>query len=99
MNPINRAKNAVRTAIEQMKGVLQFQWKLPSIKMPKFSVSGSANPLNWLKDGPPKLNVSWHAKGGILTRRNIWNDGEHIASWWRTYRTGGEAILPLNRRK
>src|SRR5699024_8819380 len=97
MNPINRAKDAVKRAIEQMKGFFNFNWKLPSIKMPKFSVSGSANPLNWLKEGPPKLSVSWHARGGILTRPGIFGMMGNTLLAGGEYRTGGEAILPLNR--
>ncbi len=29
------------------------------IQLPKFEVKGSLNPLTWLKDGLPKLNVIW----------------------------------------
>ena len=97
MKPINKAKDAVKTAIDTMKGFFNFEWKLPKIKMPKFSVSGSANPLNWLKDGPPKLNVSWHAKGGILTRPGIFGMMGNTLLAGGEHRTGGEAILPLNR--
>lgn len=97
MNPINRAKDAVKEAIDKMKGFFNFEWKLPKIKMPKFSVSGSANPLNWLKEGPPKLNVSWHASGGILTRPGIFGMLGNTLLAGGEHRTGGEAILPLNR--
>lgn len=97
MKPINNAKDAVKTAIDKMKGFFNFNWKLPKIKMPKFSVSGSANPLNWLKDGPPKLKVSWNAKGGILTRPGIFGMMGNTLLAGGEHRTGGEAILPLNR--
>lgn len=86
--PIESAKNAVRTAINAMKGFFNFSWKLPSIKMPKFSVSGSANPLDWFKQGVPKLGVSWHAKGGIATGASIVGVGE----------AGDEAIVPLSQK-
>src|SRR5690625_4764732 len=97
MNPINRAKDAVKRAIDQMKGFFNFNWELPKIKMPKFSVSGSANPLDWLKEGPPKLSVSWHARGGILTRPGIFGMLGNTLLAGGEHRTGGEAILPLNR--
>ena len=97
MNPINKAKDAVKTATDTMKGFFNFEWKLPKIIMPKFSVSGSANPLNWLKDGPPKLKVSWNAKGGILTRPGIFGMMGNTLLAGGEHRTGGEAILPLNR--
>lgn len=93
MNPINRAKEAVRTAIEKMKGFFNFDWKLPKIKMPKFSVSGSMNPINWLKDGVPKLSVSWNADGGIFNRPTILDSRSGLQG---VGEAGSEAILPLN---
>lgn len=65
--------------------------------MPKFSVSGSTNPLDWLKEGVPKLNVSWNAAGGILTRPGIFGMMGNTLLAGGEHRTGGEAILPLNR--
>ena len=97
MSPINRARDGVRSAINAMKGFFNFNWKLPKIKMPRFSVSGSANPLNWLKEGVPKLSVSWHAKGGILTRPGVFGMMGNQLLAGGEHRTGGEAILPLNR--
>jgi len=30
--------------------------------LPHFSVSGSLNPIDWLKNGLPKISVSWYRK-------------------------------------
>lgn len=35
---------------------------LPHIKLPHFSISGSLNPLNWLKQGTPNISVQWYRK-------------------------------------
>lgn len=35
---------------------------IPKIKLPHFSVRGSLNPLNWLSQGLPKIDVSWYKK-------------------------------------
>lgn len=59
---IEAAKNAVKTAIDAIKGFFNFKWELPKLKMPHFSVKGSANPLNWLSQGVPKISVDWYAK-------------------------------------
>jgi phage-related minor tail protein len=59
---IEAAKEAVRKAIDAIKGFFNFNWKLPRLKMPHFSVSGSANPLDWFSQGVPKISVSWYAK-------------------------------------
>ena len=58
-------KKTVKDVIEKMKGFFNFNWELPKIKLPHFSVSGSANPLDWLKQGVPKINVEWYATGGF----------------------------------
>lgn len=59
---IEAAKNAVKTAIDAIKGFFNFKWELPKLKMPHFSVKGSANPLNWLSQGVPKISVDWYSK-------------------------------------
>lgn len=37
----------------------------PYIPLPHFSISGSANPLTWIQNGLPKINVEWYEKGGF----------------------------------
>lgn len=59
---IEAAKEAVRKAIEKIKNLFDFKFKWPKLKMPHFSVSGSANPLDWFSQGVPKISVSWYAK-------------------------------------
>ena len=96
MTPINKAKDAVWSAIEKIKGFFNFQWSFPKLKMPHFSVQGSANPLKWLSEGVPKLKVDWYAKGGIMTQPTIFGQGSD-----GTLRAGGErgaeGVIPLNR--
>lgn len=85
--PINAAKSAVKTAIDKIKGFMNFKWSLPSLKMPKFSMSGKFS----LKDMTvPKLGVSWHANGGIVKGTQggtVVGVGEN---------GGSEAIVPLS---
>lgn len=59
---IEAAKEAVRKAIEKIKSLFDFKFSWPKLKMPHFSVSGSANPLDWFSQGVPKISVSWYAK-------------------------------------
>lgn len=61
-NAINSAKNTVQSAINAIKGFFNFKVSFPHIKLPHFSVSGSANPLDWLKQGVPRISVSWYKK-------------------------------------
>lgn len=93
MNPINRAKNTVKTAIDKIKGFMNFKWAFPKLKMPHFSVSGSANPLKWLKEGTPKVAVDWYKKGGIMTEPTAFGmSGNRVQAGGEA---GPEAILPL----
>lgn len=61
-NAINGAKDAVSNAIQAIKNLFNFQISWPHIPLPHFSVSGSANPLDWIKNGVPKISIDWYAK-------------------------------------
>jgi len=95
MTPINKAKNAVSTAIDKMKGFFNFSWKLPKISMPTFSVSGSKNPLKWITEGVPKLSVNWNAAGGIFDKATIFDTSRGLQGVGEG--KDPEAIIPLNR--
>jgi len=64
------------------------------IKMPKFTISGTMNPLKWLKEGVPKLNVKWNADGGIFKKPTIFNTGSGLQG---VGEAGAEAIMPLSK--
>ena len=83
----------IEDKIAWLKNVFNFQWKLPKIKMPRFSVSwdtsgawGSIGKFLGLP-GKPNLNVTWLAKGGIVGNATLIGAGE----------AGREAVLPLDR--
>lgn len=92
--PLNRAKDFVRNAIEAIKGFFSFQIHWPHIPMPHFSISGSLNPLDWLKDGVPKIGVKFYAKGGIMTQPTIMGGGPGLNIGGEA---GPEGVIPLNR--
>lgn len=91
---INGAKDAVSTAIEAIKGLFNFSISWPHIPLPHFSVSGSANPLDWLSQGVPSISIEWYAKGGIMTKPTIFGmNGNNLMVGGEA---GNEAVLPLN---
>ena len=86
VRPIENARDAVRNAINRIKGFMDFEWSLPHLKLPHISVSGSANPLDWLKGSVPHFSVDWYKVGGIFNSPSIIGVGE----------AGSEAVLPLD---
>lgn len=84
-DPIGTAKTFVKNAIDAIKGFFNFKFQWPHIPLPHFSISGSANPLDWLSGGLPHISVEWYAKGGIVDGAQLIGAGE----------AGPEAIIPL----
>lgn len=95
-NAINNAKNGVKTAVDKMKSFFNFSWKLPKIKLPHFSVSGSKNPIDWLSQGVPKISVEWYKNGGIMTNPTIFGFNSRTNSAMVGGEAGPEAILPIS---
>ncbi|MCQ9225603.1 phage tail tape measure protein [Streptococcus suis] len=93
-NAINGARDAVSNAINAIKNLFNFQIRWPHIPLPHFRVSGSANPLDWLKGGIPRISIDWYAKGGILTKPTAF--GMNGNSLMVGGEAGKEAVLPLN---
>lgn len=91
---INGAKDLVSSAISAIKGLFNFSVSWPHIPLPHFSVSGSANPLDWLSQGVPSISIEWYAKGGIMTKPTIFGaNGNNLMVGGEA---GNEAVLPLN---
>ena len=65
-SPMETAKNIVGSIIDTIKGFFNFEITWPHIPLPHFSVSGSANPLDWLEGGVPSFSIEWYARGGIV---------------------------------
>ncbi|RSI88454.1 hypothetical protein [Streptococcus mitis] len=92
---IEGAKNIVSNAIETIKGLFNFEFKWPHLKMPHFTFEGSMNPLEWAEKGVPSIGVEWYAKGGIMTGPTVFGmNGNNLMVGGEA---GPEAVLPLNK--
>jgi hypothetical protein len=94
LKPVEKAKAAIGKVIEQIKGLFNFEFKWPKLKMPTFQIKGSMNPVKWLEQGVPKLSVKWNAQGAIFTRPTIF--GAYGGQLQGGGEAGPEAALPLN---
>ena len=83
-------KTKVHDAIEKLKGFFKFEWSLPKIKLPHFSITGSFS-LN--PPSIPHFGVEWYAKGGILTAPTIF--GMQNSALLGGGEAGPEAVLPI----
>ena len=81
---MENAKSIVKSGIDKLRSFFNFDWSLPRIKLPHFSISGSFS-LN-----PPRIpsfSVDWYARGGVFNSPSIIGVGE----------AGQEAVMPLER--
>lgn len=86
--PIRAARDAIKKIIEKIKSFFDFDFKLPDLKTPHFTIDPPGWSIGDLLQGViPDLNVDWYAKGGIFRSPSIIGVGE----------AGAEAVLPIDR--
>lgn len=74
-----------------LKGIFDFDWKLPQIKLPHFRLVGE---FSLSKMTVPRLSVDWYAKGGILNKPTIF--GMNGDTPMGGGEAGMEAVLPID---
>ena len=72
-------------------------WLADNFKLPHFSISGSWNPVDWIKNGKlPKVNVEWYANGGIMTEPTLFGVNPATGNPMVGGEAGAEAIAPIS---
>lgn len=89
---IEGAKQIVSNGLNAIKNFFSgLSLKLPDIKLPHFSISGS---FSLTPPSIPKIGVEWYKEGGILTGPTIF--GANNGSLLGGGEAGHEAVLPLS---
>lgn len=65
-------------------------------KLPRLKLTGSLNPMDWLKGNLPRLGVEWYAKGGILTKPTVFGYNPTTGNAMVGGEAGKEAIAPIS---
>lgn len=95
--PIEKARDAIKNAIDKIKSFFNFSFKWPDLKVPKLKIKkGSLNPMKWFSEGFPEIDIQWFAKGGVMTRPTLFGGSGNTA--FVGGEAGPEAVLPLNER-
>ena len=87
------AKDAVKAIIDKIKSFFKFEWELPKLKVPKFSITPSGWKLGDLLEGViPKLSIKWNARGGVFEKPTLMSYGGSLQGLGEN---GTEMIAPL----
>lgn len=86
-------KEFVGGVIDWLKGIFDFDWHLPDIKLPHFSIVGefSLDPPSM-----PHIGVEWYAKGAVLNSPTIFGMNPDTGSLQAGGEAGPEAVAPIS---
>ena len=85
-------KNFVSNCVGKLKDFFHFDWSLPKIKLPHFSISGSFS-LN--PPSIPSFGIDWYKEGGIMTEPTLFGRNPETGNAMVGGEAGPEAIAPI----
>lgn len=85
-------KNFVSDCVGKLKDFFRFDWELPKIKLPHFSISGSFS-LN--PPSIPSFGIDWYKEGGIMTDPTVFGRNPGTGNAMVGGEAGPEAIAPI----
>lgn len=83
-DPIDKAVGVVKRLVGKIKSAMDFNFKLPKLKMPHIDVDMRKNSFGIPY---PDFDVSWYAKGGVFNGSSVIGVGEEPGV--------SEAVIPL----
>lgn len=91
-SPFKSAYSSVTGWVSKIKSAISGMFR-GKISVPRFSFSGSMNPVQWAKGNTPKINVSWNAKGNIFNGASVLGGGQGVGE------AGAEVVMPIQRKR
>lgn len=90
---LGKLKDAFKKGIDFIKKLFKFDFEIPKIKLPKFSIKPEGWKLADLLDGvKPSLGITWNARGGVFNRPTVFGYGNTLQGIGEN---GAEAVVPL----
>lgn len=91
--PFEKARDLIKGIVDKIKGFFKFEWSLPKLKVPKFSITPSGWGIGDLLKGViPKLGITWNARGGVFDKPTLFGYGNSLQGLGEN---GAEAVVPL----
>ena len=88
LKPFRWIRDKIKAIVDKIRGFFDFEFKLPKLKLPHFSIQPPGWRLRDLLEGEiPSLGIDWYAKGGIFTKPTVAGIGE----------AGPEGVIPLDK--
>ena len=91
-HPFETAKNIVSGIIDSIKQKFNFNWSLPKIKLPHFSIKGN---FSLKPPSVPHFAVDWYSSGAIFTKPTILG-AIGVGDAYNGLGSNAEAVIPLN---
>lgn len=86
------AKQVVANAVQKLRDLFNFEWKLPQIKLPHFKIDG-----NFSLDPPsaPSFGIEWYKKGAVMLEPTAFGINPANGKVMAGGEAGKEAIAPI----
>ena len=93
--PVEKARDVIKGIVDKIKGFFNFTFKLPNIKLPRFSIKPAGWKIGDLLEGSiPKLGITWNAEGAIFRRPTIFSTNNGLQG---VGEAGAEAVAPISK--
>lgn len=90
-NKLNSVLDFVKGVVQKLKDFFNFNWELPHISLPHFSISGG---FSLVPPSVPHISVDWYAKGGVFDTPTLFGYAGGLGGLGEA---GAEAVVPLER--